>query len=85
MQNEQTIIDSLLSSLADVLGPLSPFTKAVVPAGLALAYAIVNVIVTGTVDASALTAAVGGVVLAVLVFLLPNKTQATPAPAPPAK
>ena len=82
MKNAQSLIDGLLSQLASLLGPLSPFTKAVVPAALALAYAIVNIIVTGTFDASALTAAVGGVLAAVVVYRLPNKPKAVPAPAP---
>lgn len=83
MQNEQSIIDQFLSQLAGLLGPLSPFTKAVVPAVLGLAYAVINVIVTGTLNASALTAAIGAVVLAVLVFELPNiEKKPAPVPAP---
>lgn len=79
----QNLINPLLTQLASILGPLSPFTKAVVPAALALAYAVVNVIVTGTIDASSLTAAVGGLIVAVLVYELPNlERKPAPAPAP---
>lgn len=79
-------INAALVKLAALLGPLSPFTKAVVPAGLALATAIVKSIADGKIDTVSVTIAATGVVLAVLSFLLPNvhKAAAPPAPTPPA-
>lgn len=78
---EQGAITGLLSGLAGLLGPLSPFAKAVVPAGLAVAVAAVNSAFAGKVDTLSLTIAGSGLVLAVVTYLVPNKAKPAPAPA----
>ncbi|MGH2870434.1 MAG: hypothetical protein ACRDNK_23055 [Solirubrobacteraceae bacterium] len=77
-------INTALAKLAALLGPLSPFTKAVVPAALALATAIVKSFADGRIDATSVTIAASGVALAIVAYLLPNLPKPTPAPAPPA-
>lgn len=87
----QNAITQLLDNLAGLLGPLSPFTKAIVPAALALATAIVTSLFAGSIDATSLTIAGSGLVLALVTYLLPNKPHKpapptpAPAPVPPAK
>lgn len=82
MQNE---LDSFLSQLANLLGPLSPFTKAIVPAALSVATAIVAAIFSlvngGAINSTALVTAGAGLVLSLVVFFLPN-LEKKPAPAP---
>lgn len=83
----QNVITSLLDQLAARLGPLSPFTKAIVPAALALVVAVVNALFNG-IDAVSLAVAGSGLVLALVVYLLPNRpapVKPTPAPVAPAK
>lgn len=82
MNNEQSAILSFLNQLAGLLGPLSPFAKAIVPAALALAVAVVNSVFAGQVDAVSLTIAGSGVVLAAVTFLIPNVAKAAPTPVP---
>lgn len=77
-------INNALNQLAGLLGPLSPFTKAVVPAALALATAIVKCVVNGQIDATSITIAATGVALAVVAYLLPNRPKPAPTPTPPA-
>lgn len=89
MQNEQSVITQLLTQLASILGPLSPFAKAIVPAALALVVAVVNCLFSGSIDSLSLTIAGSGLVLALVTYLVPNidKKPApapAPAPAPPA-
>lgn len=87
----KTTLTSLLTRLAGLLGPLSPFTKAVVPAGLSVAVAVVDSLFAGKIDASALTIAGTGLVLAVVAYLVPNlkakpvAPAPSPAPTPPVK
>lgn len=71
----QNAITQLLDQLAGLLGPLSPFTKAIVPAALALVVAIVNSAFQGSIDGVSLTIAGSGLVLALVTYLLPNKPQ----------
>jgi hypothetical protein len=83
MNNEQNALTQFLTQLATLLGPLSPFTKAVVPAALALVVAVVNSIFAGSIDTVSITIAASGVVLALVTFLVPNVAKTpTPAPAP---
>jgi len=65
-------VTQLLDNLANVLGPLSPFTKAIVPAALAIAVAVVKCAFNGAVDATSLTIAGSALVLALVVYLVPN-------------
>ena len=69
----QNALDQALDQLASLLGPLSPFTKAIVPAALALATTIVKCVFDGKVDATSLTIGGCGLVLALVVYLIPNK------------
>ncbi len=84
----QNAIDNVLTELATLLGPLSPFTKAVVPAALSLATAAVAAIFAlvngGPINSTALITAGAGLLLSLIVFELPNieKVAPTPAPAP---
>ena len=80
----QSAITGLLDNLASLLGPLSPFTKAIVPAVLALATAAVKSIANGHIDKVSLTIAASGLVLALVTYLLPNKRvkKAKPKPVP---
>lgn len=83
----QPAVNSFLDQLAALLGPLSPFTKAIVPAALALAVAIVNSLFAGAVDAVSITIAASGLVLALVTYLVPNKpapVKPVPPPVPPA-
>lgn len=66
-------ITTLLDELAALLGPLSPFTKAVVPAGLAVAVAVVNSLFAGAINTVSITIAASGLILALVAFVLPNK------------
>jgi hypothetical protein len=77
-----TIINNLLDQLAGLLGPLSPFAKAVVPAILAVAVAAVNSAFAGKIDATSLAIAGSGLVLALITFLIPNRPNVTPIPVP---
>lgn len=77
----QNALDNLLSQLAGLLGPLSPFAKAVVPAALALAVAVVASLFAGKVDSTALVIAGSGLVLALVTFLIPNQPKVAPLPA----
>ena len=83
MDSEQSAITQALTQLATLLGPLSPFTKAIVPAGLALAVAVVNSLFAGAIDTVSITVAASGLVLAGVAFLVPNVAKAAkPVPAP---
>ncbi len=82
MQNEQSVITQLLTALASLLGPLSPFAKAIVPAGLALVVAVVNSLFAGSVNTLSLTIAGSGLVLALVAYLVPNLAKPVPVPAP---
>lgn len=75
-------IDSLLGQLADLLGPLSPFTKAVVPGALALAVAVVNSIING-IDQTSLLIAGTGLVAALVAYFVPNRPKKLPVVPPP--
>lgn len=77
-----SVIDGALGKIADALGPLSPFTKAIVPAALAVVVAVVNAIVSGSVDSTSITIGVSGLVTALVVYLVPNKPRVTAPPAP---
>lgn len=68
----QNAILSFLNSLAGLLGPLSPFAKAVVPALLALAVAVVNSLFAGSIDGTSITVAASGLILALVTFFVPN-------------
>lgn len=72
MNTEQSALTQFLTQLASLLGPLSPFTKAVVPATLALAVAVVNSLFAGQIDSTSLTIAGSGLALALVAFLVPN-------------
>jgi hypothetical protein len=85
MNNEQSALTQFLTQLASLLGPLSPFTKAIVPAALALIVAIVNSLFAGTIDTVSITIAASGVVLALVTFLLPNVQKKAPIVTPPVK
>lgn len=74
----QSAIMSLVNSLATLIEPLSPFAKAVVPAAVALIGAVVSSTVSGSVDATTLTIAGSGLVLAIVAYLVPNKGKAVP-------
>lgn len=83
MNTEQSAITQALTQLASLLGPLSPFTKAIVPAGLALAVALVNSLFAGSIDTVSITVAASGLGLALVAFLVPNVAKApkvVPAP-----
>jgi hypothetical protein len=82
MNTEQSIIANLLSQLAGLLGPLSPFTKAVVPAALAVVIAAVNSAFAGSIDTVSLTIAGTGLAAALLTFLVPNKPKVVKPPFP---
>lgn len=74
---------SLLDRVAGLLGPLSPFTKAVVPAALSVAVAVVDSLFAGKINTVSLTIAATGLLLAAVAYLLPNKPKiAKPTPAP---
>jgi hypothetical protein len=79
----QTAITNLLDQLAGLLGPLSPFAKAIVPAVLAVAVAIINSAFAGKIDGTSLTIAASGLVLALVTYLVPNKARPVPAPVVP--
>ena len=66
---------NIIDSVAGLLGPLAPFAKAVVPAAIALGYAIVRSVADQSVDAVAISTGVSGLVLAVVTFLVPNKAK----------
>jgi hypothetical protein len=70
------IIDNFLSQLVSLLGPLSPFAKALSTAALPVAYAIVASIANGKIDSTSLVTALTGVALAVVVYFVPNKAAA---------
>lgn len=81
------LINGLLDALASRLGPLSPFTKAVVPAALSLAAAgvtaIVALISNSPIATPPLYIAGAGLVLALITFLVPNKPVVKPVVPPP--
>lgn len=66
---------SFLNSLAGLLGPLSNFAKAIVPAALALAVAVVNSVAAGSINSTSITIGVSGLVLAIVTYLIPNVQQ----------
>ena len=79
----QNALTNLLTQLAGMLGPLSPFTKAVVPGGLALAVAVVNSLFAGSINTVSITVAASGLGLALVAYLVPNVAKAPkPVPAP---
>lgn len=84
----QNAIDNFLTELATLLGPLSPFTKAVIPAALSVATAAVAAIFAlvngGAINSTALVTAGAGLVLSLIVFELPNieKKPVPPLPTP---
>ena len=75
----QNAITQLLDNLATILGPLSPFTKAVVPAVLAVATALIKSAFDGMIDATSVTIAASGLVLALVVYFVPNRPAVKPA------
>jgi len=84
MQTEEGVLTQLLTALASILGPLSPFAKAIVPATLAVVVAAVNSVFAGKIDTLSLTIAGSGLVLALVTYLIPNVAKPivpTPAPA----
>lgn len=84
MTNLAGLIDGLLTAIASMLGPLSPFTKAVVPAALGLATALVAAIVSlvshQAINADALIGAGTAEIIAVLGYFLPNLEHKPKAP-----
>lgn len=72
MKPIQSTINGTLTQLARLLGPLSPFAKAIVPAVLSLAELAVNAIFAHSIDGAELGAALSGLVLAGGVYLIPN-------------
>lgn len=71
-QSEATLIDSIVNAISGALGPLSPFTKAVVPSASLEATALVNWLVAGSFNAVSITSAASGFVVGLLGYLLPN-------------
>ncbi len=80
MQSIISLVNGVLNAIAGLLGPLSGFTKAIVPAALALAVAVVDSLLSGRVDASAITIAATGLLGALVTFFLPNRSAAPVAP-----
>lgn len=78
------VVNQQLAAFASLLGPLSPFTKAVVPAALSLAVAIANSLFAGSIDATSVTVAASGLGLAAVAYLLPNVEHKKATPAAPA-
>lgn len=74
----QNIITNLLSKL----GALSPFAKAIVPSVAGLVGSLLNMALAGSFNATSIGALAGGVVTAVVTYLIPNAAKAKPAPAP---
>lgn len=78
--------NTFLDALANLLGPLSPFTKAIVPAALSLVVAVVDGLIAGAVNTSSVAIAGTGLVLALVAFLVPNRpAPVVPPVVPPAK
>lgn len=72
----QTLIAALLSKL----GAVSPFAKALVPSVAGLLGALANMALAGSFDSTSIGVLVGGVVTAIITYLVPNTAK----PAPPA-
>jgi hypothetical protein len=68
----QNIIDSLLQRLAPIVSSLGRFAKAIVPASLGVAEVLANLIFTGSLDSTDLAPAISALVLAVVVYFVPN-------------
>ena len=80
MQSEQKLVDGLIQNLVSALGPLAPYAKAVVTAAGGLATSLANWAISGSFNALSITSAAGGVVLALVVYEVPNLTKKAPAP-----
>lgn len=68
----QGFITSILTQLAGLLGGAGRFAKAVVPAALAVAIAVVNAAFSGSVNAASLYIAVTGLLAAIVTYFVPN-------------
>jgi hypothetical protein len=71
------LVAALLQALTALLpARLQPFAKAVYPALIALVAVVVQIASSGSIDGPALSTAVGGLVLTVVTFLVPNQSAA---------
>lgn len=77
----QSAIQSLLNTLAGLLGPLSPAAKAVTAALLPFATSLVNFAFAGNFNTVSIVTAALGAVTSLLVYFIPNLAK-QPAPAP---
>lgn len=77
----QSAIQGLLSTVAGIVGGLSPVAKAVVAAVLPLASALLNMVLAGSFNTTSIVVLATGALAALAVYRVPNKT-AKPAPAP---
>lgn len=78
-QTIASILDDFVNAVSGLLGPLSPFTKAVVPSASLEATALVNWLIAGSFNSVSITSAAAGLVVGVLGYLLPNKSKAAAA------
>lgn len=77
-------IDSLITVIANLLSPLSPFAKAIVAPAAALLTAVVNMLIAGSFDTTSIVVLGVGVLAGLATFLIPNKAKAKPTPVTPA-
>ena len=78
-------LQGLLSTLAGIVGGLSPVAKAVVAALLPLASALLNMVLAGSFNTTSIVVLATGAIAALAVYLVPNRAKPAPAPAPAAK
>lgn len=76
----QQAVSSLIALLAQRLGTLSPFAKAVVPSVAGLVGALVNMAFSGSFNVTSIVVLGVGVASALVVYLVPNKPAAAPTP-----
>ena len=79
----QTAVSSLIGVLADRLSTISPFAKAIVPSAAGLVGALVNMAFAGRFNITSIVVLGVGVASAIVVYLVPNRTAAKPAPVAP--
>ena len=78
----QNAIGSLINLIAGRLSGISPFAKAIVPSVAGLVGSLVNMAFAGSFNTTSIVVLGVGVASALVVYLVPNKAKAAPAPAP---
>ena len=78
----QNAVSGLIGLIASRLATLSRFAKAVVPSVSGLVGSLVNMAFAGSFNTTSIVVLGVGVASALVVYFVPNKAKAAPAPVP---